>query len=107
MYVHANVGLCADVCVYMSVRVWGCSFACTAVCVCISVCMFVRVRVRLRQWGCVCEGMCVLVWALAGVGSRTCGCACVRARIMHVLLLYCIIICSGAVCEYACAYVCA
>ena len=36
--------------------------------------------------------------ALAGASSRTCGCACVRVY-MHVLLFYCIIICSGAVCE--------
>ena len=43
--------------------------------------------------------------AFAGAGSRSCGCAFARVY-MHVLLLYSIIICSGAVCEYACAYVC-
>ena len=30
-YVHANVCLCADECVYTSVRAWGCSRACMCV----------------------------------------------------------------------------
>ena len=65
-YVHVNVGLCADECVYTSVREWG---AHVRGCVCMCV------RVRLRQWGCVCEGMCVRVWALIHVRLR------VRARV--------------------------
>ena len=31
MYVHANVGLCANECVYTGVRVWGCLCACMCV----------------------------------------------------------------------------
>ena len=75
---------------YTSVRVWG---AHVPVCVCISVCMCVRGR--LRQWGCVCEGMCVRVWALRHVRLRvrarvrTCGCACVRACAYICMCYYC------------------
>ena len=89
-YAPANVDLCADECVYTSVRVLGAHVRAR---VCINVCMCVRVR--LRQWGCVCEGTCVRVWALMHVRSRVLASvragvrACVRVY-MHVLLLYCI-----------------
>ena len=47
------------------------------------------------------------VWVLMHVRLRVRArvrAVCVRAcAYMHLLLLYCIVICSGAVCEYACA----
>ena len=54
--------------------------------------------------------MCVRVRAdaLAGAGSRTCGCTGVRAcACMHELLLYYMITCAGVVCArvYARTYV--
>ena len=100
-YVHVNVGLCADECVYTSVREWG---AHVRGCVCISVCMCVRVR--LRQWGCVCEGMCVRVWALIHVRLR------VRARVragVRARKYACVIIVlyHYVRAQFVCAHVCA
>ena len=93
-YVHANVGLCADECVYTSVCVCGCS--CAYMCVS-HISVYMCVPVRLRQWGCVCEGMCVRVLALMHVDLRVRACVRAGAR----ACAYCIIICSGAVCENA------
>ena len=104
-YVHVNVGLCADECVYTSVREWG---AHVRGCMCISVCMCMRVR--LRQWGCVCEGMCVRVWALIHVRVRARVRAGVRARkyACVIIVLYHYIraqFVSARVCIGLCTYV--
>ena len=48
-YVHANICLCADECVYTSARVWGCSCACMCVHYCLHVraCALASVGLRL------------------------------------------------------------
>ena len=104
---------------YVRTRVRSCGGAHARVCMCIGVCMCVRacLCVRFREWGCtcVCQDMCVRMWALMHVRLRVRASvrasvrACERARIyagMIIALGAYIIIYSGAVCEYACAYVC-